>query len=52
MKKNITQDVTALDIQNEKPADNLVKNSQINRRKFVEMTPDFRILTPKIQDFV
>jgi hypothetical protein len=38
MKKDINQDVAIPDIQNEKPADNSVKSSRMNRRKFVEMT--------------
>src|SRR5882724_8553254 len=38
MKKNIDQDVTIPDTQNEKSANNPVPNSAMNRRKFVEMT--------------
>lgn len=38
MKKELNQDNTTLDIQNENSENNSVKNSQMNRRKFVEMT--------------
>jgi hypothetical protein len=38
MKKDTNRDVTIPDLQNENPPDNPIRNSQINRRKFVEMT--------------